>query len=70
MSPDLLVQMPYICLNCNYHCDNHILGLGPDPKSPSSEICYTNIKIYTVVFCLFLGVRDSGNQEKRSGYAH
>ena len=46
------------------------IGLGPDPKSPSSEICYTNIKIYTVVFCLFLGVRDSGNQEKRSGYAH
>ena len=46
------------------------IGLGPDPKPPSSEICYTNIKIYTVVFCLFLGVRDSGNQEKRSGYAH
>ena len=46
------------------------IGLGPDPKSPSSEIWYRNIKIYMVAFCLFLGVRDSGNQEKRSGYAH
>ena len=52
-----------------WYCEKKI-GLGPDPKSPSLEICYTNIKIYTVVFCLFLGVRDSGNQEKRSGYAH
>ena len=81
MSPDFLVQVPY-CLKLQlplWQSYLHLkfesgivekIGLCPDPKSPSSDICYRNMKIYMVAFCLFLGVRDSGNQEKRSGYAH